>query len=228
MKRPTSPAGVAAILVLVVIAATAYFTAMRFATEMSTQDARFNFQRWETGKAKPKAGEVNAAMASLRAALDYDPVNAALHSDMGRILYWSVRSDSRMVDAESRVTRQTALESFRQAALLRPTSGHSWASVALTRYMLGHVDAELTLAMEQTLRWAPWHPQVQLVGIQLGLATWQELAPSTKQLIADAIRRQGEWKLADQKPALIRLLRGYRRTELGCPWAGAALGCPGP
>ena len=23
------------------------------------------------------------------------------------------------------------------------------------------------------------------------------------------------------------LLRGYGRMELGCPWAGAALGCPG-
>jgi hypothetical protein len=227
MKRLASPAGVAAILFLVVIAATAYFTTLRFAAELSAQDARFSFVRWEAGKAKPQAGAVSSAVASLRAALDYEPGNPNLHSDIGRIQYWSVRSESRLVDAESRAVRQAALDSFRQAALLRPTSGHSWASVALTRYMLGHVDIEYTHALEQTLRWAPWQPQLQLIGIQLGLATWQELAPSTQQRVAEAIRRQVEWKMVDQKPALIRLLRGYRRMELGCPWAGKALGCPG-
>lgn len=227
MKRLATPAGVAAILFLVVIAATAYFTTMRFAAEMISQDARFRFVRWEAGKTKPQAGAVSDAVASLRAALDYEPGNPNLHSDIGRIHYWSVRSESRLVDAESRVVRQAALDSFRQAAQLRPTSGHTWANVALTRYMLGHVDIEYTHALEQTLRWAPWQPQLQLTGIQLGLATWQVLAPSTQQLVAEAIRRQAEWKMVDQKPVLIRMLRGYRRLELACPWAGKALGCPG-
>lgn len=227
MKRLTSPAGVAAILFLLVIAATVHFAAMRFAAEMSAQDSRFRFERWATGKAKPQAGEVSAAVASLRAALDYEPRNPHLHSDIGRILYWSVRSDSRMVDAESRAVRQAALESFRQAAPLRPASGYIWANIALKRYMLGHVDSEFTHALEQTLRWAPWQPQMQLTGIQLGLATWQELEPATQQRVAEAIRRQVEWKMVDQKPALISLLRGYGRMELGCPWGGKALACPG-
>jgi hypothetical protein len=56
MKRVVSLPGVAAILLLVAIAATTYFTSMRFAAELTAQDARFRFERWEAGKAKPKAG----------------------------------------------------------------------------------------------------------------------------------------------------------------------------
>ncbi|MBI5107798.1 MAG: hypothetical protein HZA62_03550 [Rhodocyclales bacterium] len=226
MKRLISSAGAAAILLLGVIGATAYATAMRFAAEMTAQDARYRFTRWESGKDKPPAEEVTAAVAALRAALAYEPGNPNLHSDLGRIDYWRTRSGS-LVDAESRAGREAALASFHQAALLRPTSGYTWANIALTRYVLGHVSLEFALALEQIQRWAPWQPQLQLTGIQLGLATWQVLTPSMQQQIAGAIRRQAEWKPADQKPALIRLLRGYGRRELGCPWAGAALGCPG-
>lgn len=226
MKRLASPAGVAAALLLMVISAAVYFTATRFLAELSAQDARYRFERWQAGKAKPQDGEVAAAIAGLRAALAYEPGNPNLHSDLARVHYWSARSGS-LVDAGSRAERESALESFHQAARLRPTSGHTWANIALTRYMLGHVSVEFALALDQTLRWAPWQPQLQLSAIQLGLATWQILDEPRQGLVAEAIRHQAEWKMADQKPALIRLLRGYGRMELGCPWAGAALGCKG-
>jgi hypothetical protein len=226
MRRLTHPAGVAAFLLLLAITATAYFTVMRFAAEMSAQDARYRFARWEAGKVKPQPEDVAAAIAGLRAALAYEPGNPNLHSDLGRIEYWRVRAGS-LVDAESRAVRQVALDGFRQAALLHPTSGHTWTNIALTRYMLGNVDIEFTHALEQTLRWAPWQPQLQLNAIQLGLATWQILDEPRQRLVAEAIRRQAEWKMVDQKPALIRLLLSYGRLELGCPWAGKALACPG-
>lgn len=226
MKRLSTPAGVLAVLLLVAITATAYFAAMRFAAEMTAQDARYRITRWEAGKAKPQAGEVDAALAALRAALAYEPGNPNLHSDLGRLEYWRVLAGS-LVDAESRAAREAALASFHQAAQLRPTAGHTWANIALARYMLGHVSLEFVLALEQTLRWAPWHPQLQLTAIQLGLATWPLLEPSMQQQLAGAIRRQADWKMADQKPALIRLLQAYGRRELGCPWAAAALKCPG-
>ncbi len=226
MKRLASPAGAAALLLLLALAATAYFTAMRFAADLSAQDARYRFERWEAGKAKPQAGEVGAAIAALGAALAYEPGNPNLHSDLARIEYWRVREGS-LVDAESRRGREAALESFRQAARRRSTSGHTWVNIALTRYMLGQVDSEFVLALEQTLRWAPWQPHLQLNAIQLGLATWQILDEPRQRLVAQAVQRQAEWKMADQKPALIRLLRGYGRAELGCQWAGSSLGCPG-
>jgi hypothetical protein len=56
MRRVVSLHGVAAILLLATIAATTYFTVMRFAAELSAQDARYRFERWEAGKVKPKAG----------------------------------------------------------------------------------------------------------------------------------------------------------------------------
>jgi tetratricopeptide (TPR) repeat protein len=225
MRRIVSLHGVAAILLLATIAATTYFTVMRFAAELSAQDARYRFERWEAGKAKPKAGEVAVAIAALRAALAYEPGNPNLHSDLGRLLYWDVHAGS-LVDAESRGSREAALERFHQVARLRPSSGHTWANIALARYVLGHVGLEFALALDQTLRWAPWQPLLQLSAIQLGLATWQILDEPRQRLVAEAIQRQATWKMVDQKPALIRLLRAYGRMELGCPWAGAALGCP--
>lgn len=225
-QRPGSGASIAALLLLLVLAATAYFTAMRFAASVTAQDVRYRFERWEAGKVKPQAGEVNAAMVSLRSALDYEPGNPNLHWYLGRLDDWRTLSGSRTY-AESRTARQAALESFRQFGLLRPTSGNSWIYIARTRYMLRQNDAEFVLALEQALRWAPWQPQVQLLGIELGLATWHIMPLSTQMLLIDAIRHQAEWKLANQKPALISLLRRYRRMELACPWAGKALACPG-
>ncbi len=226
MKRVVSLPGVAAILLLLAIVAIGYFSVMRFAAEMSAQEARYRFERWEAGKAKPQGEEVAIAIAAMRVALDFEPGNPNLHSDLGRIEYWRVRAGS-LVDAASRSGREAALENFRQAARRRSTSGHTWVNIALTRYMLGQVDSEFVLALEQTMRWAPWQPQLQLSAIQLGLATWQILDEPRQRLVAEAIRRQAEWKMVDQKPALIRLLLGYGRLELGCPWAGKALACPG-
>ncbi len=226
MTRLTSPAGVGAILLLLAIAATGYHAAVRFAAVMTAQEVRYHFERWESGKGKPQAGEVSAVEASLHRALDYEPRNPNLHWHLGRIDDWRIRSGS-PADDESRTARQAALESFRQVALLRPTSGYSWIYIARTRYMLGQIDAEFVLALQQALRWAPWQPQTQLLGIELGLATWQLMPIDTQMLLLESIRRQAEWKMVDQKPALIRLLRSYRRLELGCPWAGKALACPG-
>jgi cytochrome c-type biogenesis protein CcmH/NrfG len=223
MKATRFSVGIALLGVLVTMA---WFAALRFAAEMTAQDARYRAARWEAGKAGMEAKELNAAVASLRAALALEPGNPNLHSDLGRIDYLRVRSGS-AVDPESRAARQSALAGFRQAAQLRPTSGHTWTMIALNHYMLGQIDSEFAHALEQSLRWAPWQPQLQLTCIQLGLATWGTLGPATQRLLSEAIRHQAEWKMTDQKPALIRLLRAYGRMELGCLWAGAALGCPG-
>lgn len=226
MSRLRSPAGAAAVLLLIALGVTGYFAVLRFAAELAAQDPRYRFERWEAGKAKPDANEVSAALGQMRAALAFEPGNPNLHSDIGRLEYWRVRTSS-LADPDARSRREAALERFREAARLRPTSGHSWGNVALTRFHLGLVDIEFAHAMEQTLRWAPWQAQLQLLGIELGLAVWQALDEPRQRLIEEAIRHQAAWRLVDQKPALIQLLRRYGRKELGCPWAGAALGCPG-
>lgn len=225
MKRLGSLAGMSAALLLIVISAVTFFSLMRFTAELAAQDARFQFGRWEAGKAEPRPEEAVAAVSSLRAALKSDPGNPSLHSDIGRLEYWRVRKGS-LVDPASRAAREAALASFRQAALLRPTSGFAWTNIALTRHLLGRVDSEFAQALEQTMRWAPWHPQLQLLAIELGLATWQILDEPRQHRMAEAIRRQAQWTMVDQKPALIKLLRAYGRKELGCPWAGKALACP--
>jgi hypothetical protein len=67
---------------------------------------------------------------------------------------------------------------------------------------------------------------VQLLGIELGLASWQALTEPLQQEIASAVRAQAGWLLVNQKPPLIQMLKRYRRSDLACPWAGAAFPCP--
>lgn len=226
MNRLRTPAGWLAVVLLTGLAIACYFSVMRLAAELTAQDPRYQFSRWGTGKAKADEQGVMAVLAGMREASAYEPGNPNLHSDIGRLEYWRVRTDG-LADPAARSGRERALASFRQAALLRPSSGHTWGNVAFTRFNLGLVDIEFARALEQTLRWAPWQPQLQLLGIELGLAVWQALDEPTQRLITEAIGRQSVWPMLDQKPALITLLRRYGRTELGCPWAGAALGCPG-
>jgi len=57
---------------------------------------------------------------------------------------------------------------------------------------------------------------VQLIAIELGLASWQALPDSSRQALRQAIRSQGQWKLVDQKPALLPLLKRYNRPDLNC------------
>ncbi len=226
MTRLRTSAGMTAVLLTMALASTAYYSVMRLVAELTAQDPRFQFERWSTGKAKPSEDEVSAAVAQMRVASAYEPGNPNLHSDVGRLEYWQARTGA-LDDQLARSRRERALLSFRQAANLRPTSGHTWANVALTRYTLGQVDVEFAHALQQTLHWAPWQPQLQLLGIELGLAVWQALDEPSQRMVAEAIQQQKGWRLVDQKPALIQLLRRYGRKELGCPWAGVALGCSG-
>lgn len=213
-----------AAMLLLVLAATVVTSALRLAGEFAAQDARFQFKRWMGGKVKPEPAAIEAAEAQLRTALSLDSGNPHLHSDLGHLLAWHAGS-SLHSEESAKALHQGALEQFRQAAHRQPTASQSWLAVALTHYRGGMVDAEFAQALELALRWWPWKDDVQLLGIQLGLATWQALDEPRQRLIADSIRRQAHWKLVDQKPALIRLLRHYGRADLGCPWAGPALGC---
>lgn len=209
----------------VVLLATMFRAGQRGLAEVVAQESRFEFQRWQAGKTRPDAAAAGAITARLRQALALDPDNPNLLADLGRIESWRVR-EGPLYDDGVRTARGTALENFRRAARMRPTSGHSWANVAVAKVGLGSLDAEYRAALQQTLRWAPWDAKVQLVGIELGLASWQFLSEEMRQDITRSLGRQAAWPLVEQKPALIRLLRHYRRTELGCPWGGAALGCP--
>lgn len=209
-SRPTS---IFAITLLAALPLVIYWAAQRGLADVVGLEARYQVDRWRAGKFVPDALKLDAIQNDLGKARDLDPANPNLHEDLGRFQAGRVERDN-AYDPEVRAMRQQALMRFRQALELRPTSGHAYANVALMKYRLGEIDQEFSQSLQQAMRRSPWEPQVQLLGIELGLATWQALADSSREMLKQAIQVQGQWQLVRQKPALQSLLKRYRRLDL--------------
>lgn len=192
-----------------------YFAGRRGLADVVAQEPRYEIERWQIGKSAPDSVRLNSLQAELHKAWNLDPGNPNLLDDLGRFHAARVARDQPH-DMEAREARQKSLTYFRQALELRPTSGHTYANVALSKFRLGEIDQEFTWSMEQALHRSPWEPQVQLIAIELGIASWQALSDSTRQKLRQAIRSQGQWKLANQKPQLLSLFKRYRRSDLNC------------
>jgi hypothetical protein len=192
-----------------------YFAGRRGLADVVAQEPRYEVERWQIGKSAPDGVRLNVLQAELHKAMDLDPGNPNLLDDLGRFHGARVARE-RPNDAGVRESRQQSLTYFRHALELRPTSGHAYVNIALSKFRLGEIDQEFTGAMEQALRRSPWEPQVQLIAIELGIASWQALSDSTRQKLQQAIRSQAQWHLANQKPHLLLLFKRYRRSDLNC------------
>lgn len=203
---------------------TAYLAGQRWVAEIVAQDAQFQFARWQRHAGLPDAVALNAAESELIAALGHDPTNPHLESALGRLISWRINLESGPPEGLAQ-RRNEASRHYRAVAQALPTSGHAWIGVAYAYRLLDPGNPAFAAALRQMLRLSPWQPQVQMAGIKLGLSAWQALDADTQQDISRAIQRQAEWKLVDQKPALIALIKAHGQPQLGCPWAGAALDC---
>ncbi|MCK9382731.1 MAG: hypothetical protein M0P95_16905 [Sulfuritalea sp.] len=213
--RSAPVAGVFAVVLLAGLLLTAYWAGGRGLADVVAKEPRYEMDRWRSGKLVPDAIKLKAIQAELYKARDLDPGNPNLLEDLGR--FHAARTErGRADDMAVRETRQESLAWFRQSLELRPTSGHAYVNVALMKFRLGEIDQEFSGSLQQALHRSPWEPQVQLMAIELGLASWQALSESTRQAIHQAIRAQGQWRLVNQKPALLALFKRYKRPDLDC------------
>ena len=190
-----------------------YWAAQRGLADVVAQEPRYQIERWRAGKWVPDVLKLDVMQAELNKARVLDPNNPNLLEDIGR--FHAVRVErGQAYDPEVRAMRQQALARFRQALERRPTSGHAYVNVALMKYRLGEIDQEFSESLQEAMRRSPWEPQVQLIGIELGLAAWQALADSTRETLKHAIHAQAQWQLVKQKPALQALLKRYGRSDL--------------
>jgi len=213
--RSSSMAGFFAVMLVAGLLVTGYWAGRRGLSDVVAQEPRYEIDRWRSGKLAPDTIRINAIQAELYKARDLNPGNPNLFEDLGR--FHAVRVErGHAYDMAVRESRQQSLTWFRQALERRPTSGHAYANVALMKFRLGEIDQEFSGALEQALLRTPWEPQVQLIAIELGLASWQALSDPGRKAIQDSIRSQGQWKQVNQKPSLMALLKRYKRPDLGC------------
>jgi tetratricopeptide (TPR) repeat protein len=192
-----------------------YWAGKRGLADVVAQPARYEINRWRTGQMLPGQLRRDAILAELQQALRLDPANPNLLEDLGRFhaarVEWGAAQDPFV-----RATRQQSLASYSQAVAYRPTSGPAYAGVAVMKLALGEIDREFSTALEQAHRRSPSDPQLQLLIIELGLASWQALSDENRLMLKDAIRTQAQWKLVQQKPKLTALLDRYKRPDLAC------------
>lgn len=215
MKTSTSVGSFPAMIMLAVLPFVIYWAAQRGLAEVVAQEPRYAVNLWRSGKLQPDAAKFDAMLAEMTKARDLDPSNPNLLEDLGR--FHAVRVErGKPYDPEVRAVRQQALQRFRQVLELRPTSGHAWINVALMKFRLGELDQEYSAALEQALRRSPWEPHLQLLAIELGVASWQVLSVPMQLTLERNIRAQGGWRLVNQKPALQALFKRYKRSDLVC------------
>lgn len=224
MTRLSSVAGLLVIPVVAGLLAVAYWAGQRGLADVFAREPRYEMDRWASGRLKPDQAQLDAIQAELHKAQALDPGNPNLLEDLGR--FYSARVERGLAhDPAVREMRQQSLAYFRKSVALRPTSGHAYINVALMKFRLGEIDQEFSESLQQALRRSPWDPKIQLIAIELGLAAWQALSDTTRQATRSAIRLQGQWKLVDQKPPILALLKRHKRMELICLLEPSANAC---
>lgn len=211
-RRP--PAAIALALGLILALAFAIWqSARRGLADVMASEPRYQIERWRTGQWVPDTAKLDALQQALERARGLDPGNPNLIEELGHVHAGRVQRHP-AGDPQGRAMRRQALDRFRQALELRPTSGHGHINLALMKYRLGEIDPEFSQALQQAMRRAPWEPKVQMLAIELGIAAWQALAEPAREAVKHAIQAQARWQLARQKPAIESLLKRYRRTDL--------------
>lgn len=224
MNRLSTVGKLVAPVILIGILAAGWIAGKRGMADVVAQDPRFEIDRWRSGKTVPDAAQFNSIKAELYKALDLDPGNPNLLEDLGRFHAARVER-GRPSDSDVRAARRQALANFRQILISHPTSGYAGINVALMKYQLGELDEEYLKSLQLALRRAPWQAQVQLLAIELGLASWQGLPESMHQSLRQSIHDQAQWKLVNQKVQLQALLKRYRRPDLECLLSAAPSVC---
>jgi hypothetical protein len=215
MSRPSALRIAIVVLLLAGLLAATYSAGKRGLAEVVAQPARYEMDRWRNGRIAPDRFRFDISHAALMRALELDPVNPNLLEDLGRLYAASVEQGV-AVNPYVRDMRQQSKMYFSRAVAYRPTSGRAYGAVAGIKFALGDLDSEFSASLLQAHRRGPWDPQLQLLVIELGLASWQALPDENRQMLGAAIRAQAQWKLANQKPGLTALLSRYGRSDLNC------------
>ncbi len=126
--------------------------------------------------------------------------------------------------AGSQVFQDQALQHFKAALVIRPTSSYTWANVVRSKYYLGQIDQELFLAMHQAGALGKWEPWVQWVLVDIGLALWDESSGESRKVVVAALERG----MHRQKQEMVKLIRKRGRLSEACaalPSFGEQFGC---
>jgi hypothetical protein len=107
-----------------------------------------------------------------------------------------------------------ALNEFRLAAELRPTSPYTWANIARVQYLEGDTGAEFEAALIAASKLGPSEREVQLIVADYGLAVWDQLSLRARQAVASAVSN-GIQRNANE---MLQIAERRGRLATACGW----------
>ena len=140
-------------------------------------DSAREIAAWDTARPPASSQVVAWVEADLERAARLAPSDANVAELQGRVDL--VRTDR--PDFADR-----ALAHFERAVMLRPSSPYTWASMAITRYREGDSGPAFEAALRRAIELGPAEAEVQATVVDLGLATWEGLAQTTRQAVEQA------------------------------------------
>lgn len=200
-----------ALIATVILGYGAYESALRGLADWSTMRWRHEIDGWAERRAIPPPELLQEAVTTLIDALALTPDDPTLVEHLGTAL--ALRAAGSPPGSESqRLYLAAALERFRTAAALRPTSPYTWADIVLTKYRLGQIDEEFFGAMHHALDFGPWEPAVQLILADAGMGAWEMLDSGLRGRVSENLRRAA----VRQSDALARIATERGRVDLVC------------
>lgn len=191
---------------LVVLVVLAYSAGRMGEADALTWVAAERIAKWEKARTRPGLEPWMAVRADLdRASLlaRTDPVAPEL---------LGVLHLSRAVSPDY---AESALEYFRRALVMRPSSPYTWANVAEARYRMGMTAAPFEAVMLTAWRLGPAEPEVQRVVVDLGLALWAEGSPSMQ----DSVRGALAASMRRNPLETLEIVARRGRLDMACPLA---------
>jgi tetratricopeptide (TPR) repeat protein len=150
-----------------------------FRAEWLSMGARQSVDTWARNGSGWTVEEWQATRTALLQALQLTPDDPVLHVTLAQLYVtqglagWRDPSQREAYFSEALEHQQTALR-------LRPTDGPTWASLAVSLFVLGR-PAEFQAAWLQARYFAPREAPVQRTLIDLAVATWDDATPGMRE-----------------------------------------------
>ena len=143
--------------------------------------ANLEMRTWDASGAQPGMETLRWVREDLIHALASVPDEPTTHELLGSLAAYELGEPS---------SKDVALDQYRAALRLRPSSPHTWLQMAEVRYRTGDTGASFERELRRAAELGPSEPEVQRVGTFLGLAVYDELTPQTRNAV-DALLRAG-------------------------------------
>ncbi len=163
---------------IVVLAVLSFFAARWGAADAVAYEATSRMNSWAAKRAAPGIDSWMAVRADLEEAQRWAGTDPQLPELLGLL---------HLQRAGSAEYPELALEHFRRALELRPSSPYTWANVAEARYRLGMTAAPFERILVLTQRLGPSEPETQRLLAELGLAMWDEFGEETRNAVKAAV-----------------------------------------